>query len=288
MSQGTEAINGIISNAGGEGDIISGATSSFEDMFGIIKTDILGEYDNIGEKLTGDLFGDGNWNEDLINGFSNYFGINPEDVKKLVDGENVMSVAGDAIGKIFGNSTISGIFNAINNGDYSAIKKILPEKLQQLWPEASSSGATVKKTAKLNMTNTANALKDNISYSKTSGKTLNYSGNTTNSTTRPVLTSEAVYKPFKTPVTTAATSLTQVKRISSTIQLEVSRVRTAIVNSNNNLNRQFTNLNNHLSRIDSDIKNMKLYLDGNKLVGGIIARVDSSLGRRQSISRRTN
>lgn len=288
MSQGTEAVNGIIGNVGGEGDIISGATSSFEDMFGIIKTDILGEYDNIGEKLTGDLFGDGNWNEDLINGFSNYFGINPEDVKKLVDGENVMNVAGDAIGKIFGNSTISGIFNAINNGDYSAIKKILPEKLQQLWPEASSSGATVKKTAKLNMTNTANALKDNISYSKTSGKTLNYSGNTTNSATRPVLTSEAVYKPFKTPVTTAATSLTQVKRISSTIQLEVSRVRTAIVNSNNNLNRQFTNLNNHLSRIDSDIKNMKLYLDGNKLVGGIITRVDSSLGRRQSISRRTN
>lgn len=304
MTQGTEAVNGIISNVGGEGDIISGATSSFNDLFELIETNILGEYSNFGEKLTGDLFEGGNWSEDLINGFSNYFGINPEDVKKLVDGENVMNVAGNAIGKIFGDSTISGIFNAINNGDYSAIKKILPEKLQQLWPEASSSGSTVKKTAKLNMTNTANALKDNISYSKTSGKTLNYSGNTTNSTTsgktisyssnvmksttRPILTSEAVYKPFKTPVTTAVTSLTQVKRISSTIQLEVSRVRTAIVNSNNNLNRQFTNLNNHLSRIDSDIKNMKLYLDGNKLVGGIITRVDSSLGRRQSISRRTN
>lgn len=288
MSQMDEATASMTEQLGGENSIVSNLTDTMTGFIDTATGEILGDYKNIGEMFMGQLFGDGTASNDLITGFANYFGIDPKDVESLVNGDAV----GNVVGNVLGNSTVNAFFenlkNGIKNGDYSALKECIPEDLRKLWPEASSSGATVKKTAKLNMTNTASALKDNISYSKTSGKTLNYSGNSTNSTTRPVLTSEAVYKPFKTPVTTAATSLTQVKRISSTIQLEVSRVRTAIVNSNNNLNRQFTNLNNHLSRIDSDIKNMKLYLDGNKLVGGIITRVDSSLGRRQSISRRTN
>ena len=285
MSQGAEAVNGIVANVGSENDITSAITKPFDDLFGVIETTILGEYDNVGELLTGHLFDGGTWDNDLLNAIGNYFGIDPKDIEKLANGDAI----GNAVGTVIGDSTFNTVMNYIKNKDISSIKDMILGKVKEAFSDSSSTNTTNKpivKTAKLNMTNTVSALNDAVAYSKTNGKTLSRGGNTT--TARPVLTSEAVYKPFKTPVTTAATSLTQVKRISSTIQLEVSRVRTAIVNSNNNLNRQFTNLNNHLSRIDSDIKNMKLYLDGNKLVGGIIARVDSSLGRRQSISRRTN
>lgn len=288
MSQMDEATASMTDQLGGENSIVSNLTDTMTGFIDSATGEILGDYKNIGEMFMGQLFGDGTAESDLISGFANYFGIDPKDIESLVNGDAV----GNVVGNVLGNSTVNAFFenvkNGIKNGDFSALKDYIPEGLRKLWPEASSSGATVKKTAKLNMTNTANALKDNISYSKTSGKTLNYSGNTTNSTTRPVLTSEAVYKPFKTPVTTAATSLTQVKRISSTIQLEITKLRNAVVSSNNNLNRQFTNLNNHLSRVDNDIKNLKLYLDGDRLVGGITSRVDSALRKRQTISRRTN
>ena len=83
-------------------------------------------------------------------------------------------------------------------------------------------------------------------------------------------------------------SFSKAQNLATGIQSDINMLRDSIERSNIDLATKFDDLNEHLNAIDQDIMNMRLYLDGDSLVGGIIKRVDSGLARRRSVSRRSN
>lgn len=79
-----------------------------------------------------------------------------------------------------------------------------------------------------------------------------------------------------------STNVANANIIATAIQNDIKELKNSIDNEQKVLITQFDNLNNHLNNIDRDILNMKLYLDGNTLVGGIAGRMDAALGKRHN------
>lgn len=78
-----------------------------------------------------------------------------------------------------------------------------------------------------------------------------------------------------------STNVANANIIAAAIQNDIKDLKTSVDNEHRALISQFDNLNVHLDSIDRDILNMKLYLDGNTLVGGIVGRMDTALGQRR-------
>ena len=78
-----------------------------------------------------------------------------------------------------------------------------------------------------------------------------------------------------------STNVANANIIAAAIQNDIKDLKTSVDNEHRTLISQFDNLNVHLDNIDRDILNMKLYLDGNALVGGIVGRMDTALGQRR-------
>lgn len=78
-----------------------------------------------------------------------------------------------------------------------------------------------------------------------------------------------------------STNVANANIIATAIQNDIKDLKTSVDNEHRALISQFDNLNVHLDNIDRDILNMKLYLDGNTLVGGIVGRMDTALGQRR-------
>lgn len=78
-----------------------------------------------------------------------------------------------------------------------------------------------------------------------------------------------------------STNVANANIIATAIQNDIKDLKTSVDNEHRTLISQFDNLNVHLDNIDRDILNMKLYLDGNTLVGGIVGRMDTALGQRR-------
>ena len=88
--------------------------------------------------------------------------------------------------------------------------------------------------------------------------------------------------PEISPLISVQTSLDKATAISYSIQQDVQQLRKSIEKSDQDLINQFRGLGDHLNNIDRDIKNLKLYIDGKKLVGGIVSDMDSALAKRHN------
>ena len=128
-------------------------------------------------------------------------------------------------------------------------------------------------------TTSTSAVKTNINNNSTNKKTTSNNTNTTNNNQNGII---------KETTNRINTSINKANEISSAIAMNIQIARAAMHKDEIAMLNELRGVKSQIRSLGSDMRSMKLYLDSDRLVGGILPKVDKGLAQRHTAAGRMN